>query len=225
MLFYGSRFTMLFLLDEPDYAHMVEDFEAIHDPSSYSTVHHEEGHSLQVTFQMDFLSWTKFRFQYLITSSGTTCWLSPIDPNWWNNILPVVSMSPFMVTFQESEITKLWYSTNGSFGIVTHHRTIWKHQRCGMAHEQRTRVRDGNTPIPNWAADSRRTWIHNKKELFSFTISQICKSGVSRTLLLNAHFFRKHISTPCLRTGIFMYQNFNRSSRPRKIPWYSFIYG
>ena len=42
---------MLFPLDEPDYAHVVEDFEAIHDPSSYSTVHHEEGHSLQVTFQ------------------------------------------------------------------------------------------------------------------------------------------------------------------------------
>ena len=72
---------MLFLLDEPDYAHVVEDFEAMHDPSSYSTVHHEKGHSLQVIFQRDFLSWTKFRFQYLITSSGTTCWLSPIDPN------------------------------------------------------------------------------------------------------------------------------------------------
>ena len=47
---------MLFLLDEPDYAHVVEDFEAIHDPSPYSTVHHEEGHSLQVTFQRDFFS-------------------------------------------------------------------------------------------------------------------------------------------------------------------------
>ena len=70
---------MLFLLDGPDYAQVVEDFEANHDPSSYSTVHHEEGHSLQVTFQRDFLSWTTFRFQYLITSSGTTCSLSPIN--------------------------------------------------------------------------------------------------------------------------------------------------
>ena len=72
---------MLFLLDGPDYAHVVEDFEAIHDPLSYSIGHHEEGHSLQVTFQRDFLLWTKFRFQYLITSNGTTCWLSPIVPN------------------------------------------------------------------------------------------------------------------------------------------------
>ena len=54
---------MLFLLDGPEYAQVVEDFEAIHDPSSYSTVHHEEGHNLQVTFQRDFVSWTKFRFQ------------------------------------------------------------------------------------------------------------------------------------------------------------------
>ena len=72
---------MLFLLDGPVYAQVVEDFEAIHDPSSYSTVHHEEGHNLQATFERDFVSLTKFRFQYLITSSGTTCWLSPIDPN------------------------------------------------------------------------------------------------------------------------------------------------
>ena len=82
----------------------------------------------------------------------------------------------------------------------------------------RTRVRDGNTPIPNWAADSRRTCINNKKELFSFINWQICKSGVNRTLLLNAHFFRRHISTAYLPTGIFMYQNFNRSSRPMRTP-------
>ena len=85
----------------------------------------------------------------------------------------------------------------------------------------RTRVRDGNTPIPNWVADSGRTCINNKKELFSFINWQICKSGVSRTLLLNAHFFRKHISMGCLPTGIFMYQNFNRSSRLRRTPGYS----
>ena len=53
---------------------------------------------------------------------------------------------------------------------------------------------------------------------------QICKSGMSRTLLLNAHFFRRHISTACLPTGIFMYQNFNRSPRPRRTPGYSFIW-
>ena len=29
---------MLFLMDGPDYAQVVDDFEAIHDPSSYSTV-------------------------------------------------------------------------------------------------------------------------------------------------------------------------------------------
>ena len=81
MLFYGSRFTMLFLLDGPDHTQVLDDFEAIHDPSSYSKVHHDEGNSLHVTFQRDFLSSTKFRFQYLMTSSGTTCWLSPIDPN------------------------------------------------------------------------------------------------------------------------------------------------
>ena len=85
----------------------------------------------------------------------------------------------------------------------------------------RTRVRDGNTPIPNCAADSRRTCINNKKELFSFINWQICKSGVSRTLLLNAHFFRRHILMACLPTGIFMYHNFNRSSRPRRTPGYS----
>ena len=94
---------MMFLLDGPDYAQVVEDFEAIHDPSSYSTVHHEEGHSLQVTFQRDFLSWTKFRFQYLITSSGTTCWLSPNDPNCWLHSYSFyctrINMSTWLTTF------------------------------------------------------------------------------------------------------------------------------
>ena len=41
---------MLFLLDGPDYAQVVEDSEAMHDPSLFSTVHHEEGHSWQETF-------------------------------------------------------------------------------------------------------------------------------------------------------------------------------
>ena len=43
---------MLFLLAGPDCARMVEEFEAIHDPSPYSTCHchHEEGRSLQATF-------------------------------------------------------------------------------------------------------------------------------------------------------------------------------
>ena len=31
LVFYGSRFTMLFLLDGPDYAQVVEDSEAMHD--------------------------------------------------------------------------------------------------------------------------------------------------------------------------------------------------
>ena len=36
---------------------MVDDFEAIHDPSPSSTTHHKEGHNLrQVTFQTDILS-------------------------------------------------------------------------------------------------------------------------------------------------------------------------
>ena len=36
---------------------MVDDFEAVHDPSSSSTTHHKEGHNLrQVTFQKDVLS-------------------------------------------------------------------------------------------------------------------------------------------------------------------------
>ncbi len=36
---------------------MVDDFQAIHDPSSFSTTHHKEGHNLrQVTFQTDILS-------------------------------------------------------------------------------------------------------------------------------------------------------------------------
>ena len=60
-----------------------------------------------------------------------------------------------------------------------------------------------------------------KKELFSFINWQICKSGRNRTLLMNAHFFRRHISTACLPTGIFMYQNFNRSSTLRRTPGYS----
>ena len=51
---------MLFLLDGPDYGQVVEDFEAIHDPSWYSTVHHEEGHSLQVTFQRFFFRGQSF---------------------------------------------------------------------------------------------------------------------------------------------------------------------
>ena len=35
---------------------MVDDFEAIHDPSSSSTTHHKEGHNLrQVTFQTDII--------------------------------------------------------------------------------------------------------------------------------------------------------------------------
>ena len=41
---------MLFLLAGPDCARMVEAFEAILDPSPYSTCHHEEGRSLQATF-------------------------------------------------------------------------------------------------------------------------------------------------------------------------------
>ena len=91
------------IIQRPDYAQVLEDFEAIHDPSSYSTVHHEEGHSWQVAFQRDFLSWIKFRFQYLITSSGTTCSLSPIDPNCWLQRYSFnctrIKMSTWLTTF------------------------------------------------------------------------------------------------------------------------------
>ena len=43
----------LFLLAGPDCARMVEEFEAIHDPSPYSTCHHEEGRSMQAMFWKD----------------------------------------------------------------------------------------------------------------------------------------------------------------------------
>ena len=46
---------MLFMLVGPDCARMVEEFEAIHDPSPYSTGHQEEGRSLQATFRKDII--------------------------------------------------------------------------------------------------------------------------------------------------------------------------
>ena len=57
-----------------------------------------------------------------------------------------------MVTFQESQITKLRYSTNGSFGIVTHHRTIWKHMRNNAA---------------EWPTNNSQGWQHTNSQLGS----------------------------------------------------------
>ena len=50
---------MLFMLAGPDCARMVEEFEATHDPPPSSTCHHEEGRSLQATFQKDISSIVK----------------------------------------------------------------------------------------------------------------------------------------------------------------------
>ena len=54
---------------------------------------------------------------------------------------------------------------------------------AGMAHEQ---VGDGRTPIPKseWNSGFLEN-EDNKKELFSFTSRQICKSDVNGTLLLS----------------------------------------
>ena len=46
----------LFILAGPDCARIVEEFEAVYDPPPSSTAHHEEGHSLQVKFCKDELS-------------------------------------------------------------------------------------------------------------------------------------------------------------------------
>ena len=46
----------LFILAGPDCARIVEEFEAVYDPPPSSTAHHEEGHSLQVKFRKDELS-------------------------------------------------------------------------------------------------------------------------------------------------------------------------
>ena len=50
-LYENHEALMLFALDGPDCARMVEEFEAIHDPTPSSTGHHEEGRSLQATFR------------------------------------------------------------------------------------------------------------------------------------------------------------------------------
>ena len=44
------------MLAGPDCTRIVEEFEAINDPPTSSTAHHEEGHSLQVKFRKDVLS-------------------------------------------------------------------------------------------------------------------------------------------------------------------------
>ena len=90
-----------------------------------------------------------------------------------------------------------------------------RNNAAGMAHEQESGMATHQFPIGQQIHEERGSII--KSSFVSFINCQICKSGVSRTLLLNAHFFRRHISTAWLPTGIFMYQNFNRSSRPRKI--------
>ena len=49
----------LFMLAGSDCTRIVEEFEQISDPHSTSTAHHEEGHSLQVKFRKDVLSFIK----------------------------------------------------------------------------------------------------------------------------------------------------------------------
>ena len=46
-----SAVLILFLVDVHVYAQTVEHFETTNDGSSSTTAHHEEGHSLHVTFQ------------------------------------------------------------------------------------------------------------------------------------------------------------------------------
>ena len=58
-LYENHEALMLFMLAGPDCAWMVEEFEAIHDPPPYSTVHHEEGRSLHATFRKDISSFVK----------------------------------------------------------------------------------------------------------------------------------------------------------------------
>ena len=50
---------MLFMLARPDWARIVEEFEAIHDPPPSSTGHHEDGRGLQATFRKDISSFVK----------------------------------------------------------------------------------------------------------------------------------------------------------------------
>ena len=49
----------LFMLAGPDCTRLIEEFEAVNDPPLSSTAHHEEGHSLQLKFQNDVLSFIK----------------------------------------------------------------------------------------------------------------------------------------------------------------------
>ena len=46
----------MFILARPDCARIVEEFEAVYAPPPSSIAHHEEGHSLQVKFRKDVLS-------------------------------------------------------------------------------------------------------------------------------------------------------------------------
>jgi hypothetical protein len=55
-LYENTEALALFILAEPDCARIVEEFEAVYDPPPSSTAHHEEGHSLQVKFRKDVLS-------------------------------------------------------------------------------------------------------------------------------------------------------------------------
>ena len=66
-----------------------------------------------------------------------------------------------------------------------------RNNAAGMAHEQESGMATHQFPIGQHIHEERGSQI--KKELFSFINWQICKSGVSRTLLLNAHFFRRRI--------------------------------
>ena len=49
----------LFMLAGPDCTRVIKEFEAVNDPPLSSTAHHEEGHSFQLKFQKDVLSFIK----------------------------------------------------------------------------------------------------------------------------------------------------------------------
>ena len=55
-LYESPEALALFILTGPDCVRIVEEFETVYDPPPSSTAHHEEGHSLQVKFRKDVLS-------------------------------------------------------------------------------------------------------------------------------------------------------------------------
>ena len=58
-LYENTEALTLFMLAGPECARIIREFEAMHDKQPLSTAHHEEGHSLQVMFQKDALSFMR----------------------------------------------------------------------------------------------------------------------------------------------------------------------